>query len=202
MLTLEARPESIAALRDVFARIEAAIVGVAEEAPVYGVLAYRAVVEEIFRTEGSSIGESWAPLAEYTQAEREHFEYGATHPILRREGFLRRSLTDPTMGPQRIFVWEWEPDRQVMHQGGNVEEIEASPGQMHYRFGTLDDRFSGLYGGGRAQRSITDMLVEFLTGEPESSGRPMVPGDAHAELVGKPLDAFLVAAVEEKLGHA
>lgn len=203
MLSLVARPASVTALREAFERIESAIIEVAEEAPVYGVLAYSAVVNRIFSSEGSLIGPSWSPLTEYTQEEREHFEYGAAHPILRREGYLRRSLTDPDMGPQTIYVWEWMPDRQVAHQGGNVVEVEQSPGQVHYRWGTLDDRFESLYGTGKAAPDITDLLVEFLTGqEPEPSGRPMVPGDAHAELVGKPLDAYLVAAMDEKLGHA
>ena len=187
MLTLKALPESEEALRESFSRIERAITTAAKEGPAWGLNTYGKVVERIFESEGAAINESWSPLASYTVWEREHFEYGGHHPMLQRERFLKRSLTDPSMGAQTVFVWRWAGDQDELdsHQGGNTLSVDQRGGDATLRFGTLDDRFEFLYFGDQDPQTGKGM-----------SGRPMVPGETHVRLVGKPLDDKMIEMID------
>jgi len=147
--------------------------------------AFAKAVESIFDSEGSEIGETWQPLSRVTEAERADFGYSG--PMLYREGFLRRSLTDPSMGPQTIFVWEHGlmEDEKIPHQGGNTYTVEKGQGTTHLRFATLDDRFMALQGGRQQPNPMP--------------GRPMVPGDEHGKMVGQTIDNDMRKLIDEIL---
>ena len=68
---------------------------------------WRAVTPAIRRRLGvrfTQEGPGWVPLAKSTRADRVRKGYGAGHPILRREGDLRRSFTD---GSVQIYEPDW-----------------------------------------------------------------------------------------------
>lgn len=54
---------------------------------------FRTVVDRAFRSEGSSTGAPWKPLAPRTQADRKRLGFPPAHPILQRTCALRRALT-------------------------------------------------------------------------------------------------------------
>jgi hypothetical protein len=197
---IEPTAESEENLRRAFQRMESAIVGVAKVAPALGWNAYSEVVDEIFDSEGSFIGEPWTPLAERTQSERESLGYEPAHPMLQREGHLLRSLTDLSMGSQIVPVYH--EDRTEMVQSGNIHGISALGADVKLQVGTLDERFLILYHGG-AFRNIEQLWTEGLTGDSGGGGpippRHMVPGEAHRDLVGERIDSFLVEEIDEHL---
>lgn len=121
--------------------------------------AYIDAVKETFASEGAFLGNSWQPLAQRTQRERGMLGYGPSHPILRREGYLLDSLTDPGFpGPQTIVVRHLTDDET--HISGNVVQEVRQGGDYLFRFGTMDDRFAELH-----------------FGSSTIPARPMVPGD-------------------------
>jgi hypothetical protein len=153
-------PTNPDAINEAMGDIRRRVVDFSERAPVIAGEEYFSIVDEVFTTEGASIGQPWEPLARYTVQEREHFGYGGTNPILQREGYLRRSLMDPGMEPQTIYVRKMGEGGDTLepHLSGN-EAILENPreGDVVFRWGTVDDRFAALHYG--------------------SPPRPMVPGD-------------------------
>lgn len=102
----------------------------------------------LFRVEGDP---PWIPLAPRTVAERTELGYGPSSPILEREGFLRRSLTEPDMGPVMGFVKHTSADQPLWAMAGGFtepimtgnlnERMSWGTGNHVLTFATLDERF-------------------------------------------------------------
>lgn len=52
------------------------------------------VMAQQFETEGAALGEPWAPLLDATVKRRKRGGYPPEHPILERDGFLKRSFEE------------------------------------------------------------------------------------------------------------
>lgn len=139
MLKCEVDSESVERFNAAFEHMRQRVRRFTEQAwpTAFGVYAQH--VSGIFDREGPG----WAPLAPATLKERQALGYGSG-PILQREGYLADSLTIES-GPRMVPVRTTEGTE--MHRSGNVTHKETRGEDVHYRFGTLDDRFLELQEG-------------------------------------------------------
>jgi len=139
-------------------------------------------VEDIFQEEGNP---RWEGLADSTAEEREAFGYGPWHPILQRERYLLRSLTED-MAPQTVYEYKASVGGYgtEAHRSGNFTESNVSGADYSWRFATLDDRFLALQ-----------------LGDDRLPSRPMIPRGDQAIQIGQRISADLRALVERLMVH-
>ena len=171
-LTLTPDPISVAEMNAMFDKIIAIPGKMAEHAFERAFEGYSQAVLAVFDAEGPG----WSPLAYRTREQRSELGYGAAHPILVREGYLRDSLTK--LQPEHTIY-----EREVVSIGGDEELVPQTTGNVVeesalgadddyvWWFGTVDDRFQEL-----------------------NAKRPMLPSDT---VVGPLVEAKLLALLKE-----
>lgn len=107
------------------------------------------VWKDNFDTEGSRVG-GWAPLAEYTQADRAELGFSPDHPILRRDGALRNVVIDLLTSQTSTSQGQSRSERDTYSDqvttsaltldGGHVT-ISAHGWKVANQYDTRGDRF-------------------------------------------------------------
>ena len=156
---------------------------------------YAEAIEDIFAAEGPG----WDDLARGTQEEREATGFPPRHPILQRTGTLKRSLTDPSFGPQEHTVMSFDPMAYVtggeeifgvqVHVGNVVEGNAIGQNDTEWTFTVVDERFEKLQDGAQSN----------VPGGTSIPARPMLPRGTQEKMVAQQIGADLYALLVKLL---